>query len=173
MAVSLELLLDGASEQLVRSEWEALEARGHSSLAAHRSPSNRPHLTLAEGLDGSEVDAIDWTAFTLPLAVSLGAPVLFGSGDRRVLARSVTPTLALLELHAAVHSALSQADARTRPGDWMPHVTLARRVRLETLADALGCVGEEIPAQFITIRSWNPETRIIEVRAGEPTVSRE
>lgn len=40
--VSIELLLDAVSEAVVRADWERLAVAGHSSLAAHTAPSNRP-----------------------------------------------------------------------------------------------------------------------------------
>lgn len=44
--VSLELLFDHASEARIRGEWRALQELGVSSMGAHASVSNRPHLSL-------------------------------------------------------------------------------------------------------------------------------
>ena len=44
--VSIELLLDPETEERVRSDWQRLAVAGLSSLGAHPSPSNRPHITL-------------------------------------------------------------------------------------------------------------------------------
>ena len=173
MTVSLELLFDAATERAIRDEWNALEAGGHSSLAAHRAPSNRPHLTLAEGADEAEVDEIDWQRLTVPFAITIGAPLLFGAGDRRVLARSVVPGAPLLDLHSGIHDRLSRSDPLSRPGEWMPHVTLARRLRLDSLADALGLTGGALVGQAVAVRSWNTETRVTRVHLGEATVRSE
>jgi 2'-5' RNA ligase len=138
--VSLELLLDPETEVRIRTQWQALADAGLSSLAAHTAPSNRPHITLVvrPSMPAITRDGLH-AAVALPLALELGAPVLFGAGDRRVLALSVMPSAALLELHAALHGIVGEgADAaHTRPGEWTPHITLARRLRLDDLPRAL------------------------------------
>ncbi len=154
--VSIELLLDAATESLVRREWDALAAAGMSSLAAHTAPSNRPHITLLVRTRLAPFDARKLAA-ALPMPITLGAPVLFGAGDRRILVRSVVPTRALLGLHAALHAAVPAGDdaAHTVPGDWMPHVSLARRLRLDQLAAALPLVGGELEGQGVGLRRWD------------------
>ena len=51
---TVELLLDGKLEDAVRRLWGELHEAGQPSLATHRHPTNRPHVTLAvaETLDG-------------------------------------------------------------------------------------------------------------------------
>ena len=160
--ISIELLLDEISENAVRAEWDALAAAGLSSLAAHTAPSNRPHVTLLvrSALEHLDVDAL---ATRAAFEVRLGAPVLFGDGDRRVLARSVIPSSALLALHDDVHSAAGPGDEapHTAPGAWTPHVTLARRVRLQDLERALPLVGEELIGTARALRRWDAATRTI------------
>ncbi|WP_372968360.1 2'-5' RNA ligase family protein [Microbacterium sp.] len=155
---SIELLLDPAADVAIRAEWEALAARGLSSLAAHTSASNRPHITLVAriGLPAVEAEVFeDLPAFP----VTLGAPLLFGIGARRVLARSVVPTAELLALRTAVHDALGPGtDApHTATGEWMPHVALARRLRVADLAEALELVGGDIQGHARGVRRWDPE----------------
>lgn len=138
--VSLELLLDPVTEARIRAEWDALAGAGLSSLAGHTAASNRPHITLLvrTALTPLAAEALS-AAVALPFPVELGAPRLFGAGDRRVLARSVIPSRALLQLHSVVHDLAGPGDdaPHTRPGEWTPHVTLARRLRLDTLPQAL------------------------------------
>jgi hypothetical protein len=158
---SIDLTFDDASEGAVRAEWDALERAGFSSLAAHTAASNRPHLTLVVGTP------LDLTASppagALPLAVTIGSPVLFGSGDRRVLARLVTPSSALLELQAQVHAAVHPHGlvAHSNPGAWVPHVTLARRIRLDDLARALELLGDDIVGEAAALRLWNADERTV------------
>jgi 2'-5' RNA ligase len=166
---SVELLLDSTSEALVRADWDALEAEGLSSLAAHRAASNRPHITVVEGTTDAATDALAGAAIAVPFAVTLGPPILFGAGPRRVLARSVVPSAELLSLHTAVHEQLgaaSDSEPRLRPGNWVPHVTLARRIRLDDLAKALDLLGDDITGQVVSVRRWNSETREITQLAG-------
>lgn len=154
--VSIELLLDPDSEETVRADWQRLADAGLSSLAAHTSPSNRPHLTLLVRPTLADLGFADAVA-RLPIPMRLGAPVLFGAGDRRVLARQVVPTEELLTLHRDVHVAAGAGPdaAHTVPGEWTPHVTLARRMRLETLPEALGVLGPEIDGELAALRRWD------------------
>ncbi|MFS0865779.1 2'-5' RNA ligase family protein [Microbacterium sp. 179-B 1A2 NHS] len=202
--VSIELLLDEATERAVRAEWAALAAAGLSSLGRHPSPSNRPHVTLLvrervpvaalggsgsgagpegratvpdgsgspagpEGRatvpDGSGSPAAQGTDAVRPspltgrisFALTLGGPLLFGAGDRRVLARSVVPSAELLALHADVHAAAGSGEdaAHTAPGSWTPHVTLARRVKVADLAVALPLIGGELAGRASALRRWD------------------
>jgi len=176
--VTVELLLDEATERAVRAEWQALAAAGLSSLAAHTAPSNRPHVTLLVRPELGPFAVTERAAFP----VVLGAPLLFGSGDRRVLARSVLPSRELLELHAAVHAAAGPGAPRvgsgndapragsggdapragsggdaphTAPGEWMPHVTLARRLKVADLERALPLLGGELHGRALSLRRWD------------------
>lgn len=159
---SIDLTFDDTTENVVRGEWDALERAGFSSLGAHRSDSNRPHLTLVVGTPLEIVEQAS-TRTDLPLPVTLGAPVLFGSGDRRVLARLVTPTKELLELQASVHASVRQEGlvAHSHPGAWVAHVTLARRIRLDDLARALGLLGDDIVGEATALRLWNATERTV------------
>lgn len=154
---SIELLLDPDAETAVRAEWDALAARGLSSLAGHTSASNRPHVTLVAriGLSPPDPDAFA----TIPsFPITLGAPLLFGSGDRRVLARSIVPTSELIGLRETVLAAVGPGEdaPHTASGEWMPHVALARRVRVADLAEALDLIGGDIRAHARSVRHWDP-----------------
>jgi len=161
---SIDLTFDDTIEKAIRAEWDALERAGFSSLGAHRSDSNRPHLTLVVGTPLEIVDhPATHDALRQPLPVTIGPPVLFGSGDRRVLARLVTPTAALLELQAAVHAAVNPQGlvAHSNPGVWVAHVTLARRIRLDDLPQALGLLGDDIVGEATALRLWNAAERTV------------
>ncbi|MFI8592978.1 2'-5' RNA ligase family protein [Microbacterium sp. NPDC078428] len=159
--VSIELLLDPATEAAIRAEWEALAEAGLSSLAAHTAESNRPHVTLLARRSLPPLP--DLTSPRPPFAVTLGAPLLFGGGDRRVLARSVVPTAALLRLHADVHGAAGEDEdlPHTAAGDWTPHVTLARRVRLADIAAVLPLIGGEIRGRAGRLRRWDKRSATV------------
>lgn len=190
-ASSIELVLDAASEEAVRREWAALEAAGLSSMGAHRSPSNRPHVTLL-AVPGLPVPRFQPA---LPIALRLGQPALLpGDGERRVLARPVERTAALEALRAAVVAALAAqepgatwaTDAReaAAAGDgshptldrrdacadhaaaWLPHVTLAKRLRASELPRALRLLGGPIEAAAVGLRHWDPELARTTALAG-------
>jgi 2'-5' RNA ligase len=161
--VSVELLLDDETEAAVRAEWAALGEAGLSSLAAHTAESNRPHITL---LVRTQLATFDASAITARPAfdVRLGAPLLFGVGDRRVLARSVVPSGDLLALHRRLHEVAGPGgdDApHTAPGAWTPHVTLARRLRVRDIEQALGAVGGDLHGTARALRRWNAATRTV------------
>jgi 2'-5' RNA ligase len=154
--VSLELLLDPDLEARIRAQWDALAGAGFSSLAAH---SSIPPLTRAQ------LDA----AIALPLDLEIGDPILFGEGERRVLVRSVVPSPSLLELHAALHTLIGDGadDApHTRPGEWVPHITLARRIRVADIPQALRLVNDAhtsspAAATATHLRRWDAESATI------------
>jgi 2'-5' RNA ligase len=158
---SIDLTFDESTETAVRGEWDALERAGFSSLGAHTATTNRPHLTLVAAAPLELLRRP--TTPPLPLAVTLGAPVLFGSGDRRVLARLVAPTAVLLDLQSTVHAAVRPESlvAHSHPGAWIPHVTLARRIRLDDLARALELLGDDIVGEATALRLWNAAERTV------------
>lgn len=167
---SLELTFDGALDAAVRAEWEALRAAGFSSLAAHTAPSNRPHVTLWARLQVGPF-AVDGLTGSLPLPVTLGAPLVFGTGDRRVLARSVVPSRGLVALHAAVHALGGPGEdlPHTADGQWLPHVTLARRIRVEQLPAALALLGDDLHGTITGLRRWDAAEKLVtELVGGGP-----
>jgi hypothetical protein len=163
---SIDLIFDDTTERAIRGEWDALERAGFSSLGAHTETSNRPHLTLVVGAPLELVDRPEH--IDLPLPITIGAPVLFGGGDRRVLARLVTPNRALLDLQASAHASVRQNGlvAHADPGAWVPHVTLARRIRLDDLAQALRLLGDDIAGEATAMRLWNAAERTVTPLSG-------
>ncbi len=185
--VSLELLLDRATEDAVRAEWAALADAHMSSLAPHTSPSNRPHVTLLVRATLPPLDAalLARIAATLPLTVTLGEPILFGEGDRRVFVRPVALTPELEDLHRMLHAGVAvdastappseqagggsagDADApHTRPGEWTPHVTLARRLRVSDIPAARALVAGELHGQVTALRRWDAASKTVTQLVG-------
>ncbi|WNG89967.1 2'-5' RNA ligase family protein [Mycobacterium sp. ITM-2016-00317] len=169
MVHSVELLFDAATESAVRHMWEELSEAGIRSMAGHRSPTNRPHVTLtvAEELDGAVDDALAEVLGRLPLPGVLGAPMLFGAGRAVTLVRLLVPSRELLSLQADVHriclphmpkGALPHAD----PGGWTPHVTLARRVPVDQLPAVftLRAVTRDLPVTAVGLRHWDGDERV-------------
>jgi hypothetical protein len=158
---SIELLLDPETETAVRAEWDALAALGMSSLAGHTSTSNRPHVTLAVRLDLPMLGPGALSGISA-FPITLGAPLLFGTGERRVLARSILPTAELLALHSAVHDALGPGDdvPHTGPGEWTPHVSLARRLRVTDTPAALDRLGGDIRGHAASVRRWDAVEKV-------------
>jgi hypothetical protein len=92
--------------------------------------------------------------------------MLFGSGPFTVV-RLMIPSAELLALQAAVHEVclphmssgpLPHAD----PGHWTPHVTLARRVAPDKLADALSLrrMSRDQGGMAVALRHWDGNNRV-------------
>lgn len=173
--VSLEFVLDADADAAIRREWAVLASAGLPSQARHTGPSNRPHVTMLVRPSLPDLPA-DALRDRLPLPLTLGAPVLFGIGRTRVIARSVVPSLPLLDLHAAVHDLAGAGEdaPHTVPGEWTPHVTLARRVPLDRVGEALAALGgeggEPIGARVIGIRRWDAASRTVSHVTGHGTL---
>ena len=52
------------------------------------------------------------------------------------------------------------------PGRWLPHVTLARRIRLADVPAALDLLGPPIEAQGVAVRRWDAATATVSLVAG-------
>lgn len=168
MVHSVELVFDPDTEDAIRQIWDDLREAGIAGQSGHQAPSNRPHvsLTVAEEMDAAVNTALRPVLDRLPLPCTVGAPMLFGA---RVLTlvRLVVPTAELLSVHEDVHriclphmpvGALAHAD----PGQWTPHVTLARRVAPEKVpaALALKSLGRNLRGALTGVRHWDGDTRI-------------
>ena len=157
------------------AEWDALLAAGLPSRASHRSPHNRPHITLvaAPTITGDR-DQQTGAVLDLPLSFTCGGLLLFNAGRKGyVLARQVVCTAELLQLHRSVHDvgAVAGAAPTSLPGGWIPHITLANAVRGEQLAAALDVVGEPMPAGgLMGARRWDSTAKTITPLSGHPDV---
>jgi 2'-5' RNA ligase len=161
---SVELVLDEGLDTLVRADWDALAAAGLPSQGRHRSPSNRPHVTLAArpAIDASLEPAMALALGEFPVALRLGALSLFGR-DRFVLVRAVVPDVGLLCRQVALGNVLG-GDAELpymRAGHWVPHVTLAHRMTPEQVALALSVLHgpREADGYAVGARRWDGDAR--------------
>jgi 2'-5' RNA ligase len=171
---SVELVLDAATDHAVRQLWAVLAGAGLPSQASHGSPSNRPHVTLsvAQSVPGHVERWLPDAVGHLPLAVRLDGLVVFGGDGRRVVARLVVPTEALLELQARVSGVMAASPGvvdLTRPGRWTPHVTLARGLTDAELAGALAALGKlpDLDGEAVAVRRWDGDGRREWLVAGD------
>lgn len=163
MVQSVELTLDDASDRAVRTQWRHLAEAGLPSQAHHRSPSNRPHVTLAAlpAIDPACEPALAQACTdALPLRVRIGAVAVFGS-DPYVLVRVVVANDALLALHARVAAVVgTPGGTNLSPGLWTPHVTLARTLPGHHLAAAFDAVrAPELDATCVAVRRWDGDEK--------------
>lgn len=165
MAHSVELLLDPDADRAIRGVWDILAEAGVRSQAAHRAPSNRPHVTMtvSAAISGVVDAELAEVAAALPLPCRIGAPILFGRGPF-TLARLVVPSAELLRLQAQIYRNClphmpSGAFAHAEPGHWTPHVTLARRLDAALLEKAMPLAGVEIDGTFAGLRRWDGDAK--------------
>jgi 2'-5' RNA ligase superfamily protein len=167
MAHSVELLFDTDTEAAVVRQWTALAEAGLPSQAGHRSPTNRPHVTLTVGqrIDPAVDDGLREPARQLPMDCLIGAPMVFGHRTL-TLVRLIVPSSGLLRLHASVDSICAphlfgEAFPHVRPDRWTPHVTLSRRLPPSDLAAALDAIGaDDLVGRFARLRRWDGDARV-------------
>lgn len=163
---SIELVFDDPTDSLVRADWARLAATGLPSLAAHNSPSNSPHITLAAGADLGADAGLDaapagpWQR--LPMDVTFSGAIVFPAGaGKYVLARSVLLTGPLLDLHRLLHQGLSGALPLTCPGAWTPHVTISRRIPGQQLGAAMDLLDLRLEGRCTGARLWDSSTKTV------------
>lgn len=170
MVQSVELLLDAELDEWVWGQWRALESAGLPSQVRHGSLTNWPHITLgvADGISAYQDARLAEAVAALPLPMQIGGVIWF-PGRRHVLARAVVPSLPLLGVQAKVAEVLAGAEGlgrRMAPGQWTPHVTLARGVRTEQLAACIEVLSavpgmfEERGGTVHTARRWDSDAKI-------------
>lgn len=143
-AFAVVLYFDDFTEKRVRQAWEALDSYGVPSVGATHEATYRPHITLAMLNTAYPEQAA--ARLRMPLSNVSGLPVSmtalgFFLTNKAPAYLAVAPTSALMRLHENVHSALGAMETWPyyRPGNWMPHCTLAMDVACQTtVAEALG-----------------------------------
>ena len=148
---TVELLPDEALSSGVRDLWDRLLDAGLPSLATHRHPTNRPHLTLLT----TPTPVVALPPLPLPTPVTLGPVRLLGRALVLAADDSVRP------LQASVWSALG--GGWPAPADWVPHVSLALRVpaALRARAGAVLAGAPAMSGSLIAARSYDTETRTV------------
>lgn len=160
---SVEAVLDPATDERVRHEWDLLAEAGLPSQASHRGESNAPHVTLCAAgdvSDAAEARLAGVLGSFQPLPVRLGALVVLGS-RHLVLARLVLPSQALLGLHARVREAMDGAGdvpEHVEVGRWVPHVTLGRGLGPGQVGEAIAALGRLplLDGSLASVRRWDP-----------------
>jgi 2'-5' RNA ligase len=164
---SVELLLDAATESVVRAEWDRLADAGlPTERRTEPSASHRPHVTLWAGpaVVPEVEETLPGLVDDLPLPVQVGALLLFGPRrGQLVLVRHVVASPVLLALQGRVAEACGvEPDSHFAPGRWTPHVTLARRVQVEQLDAVVAALGEvpDLAATAVRCRRWDGDAKV-------------
>ncbi|MBB3038710.1 2'-5' RNA ligase family protein [Hoyosella altamirensis] len=161
MVQSVELLLNEELEEAIREQWRTLDEAGLPCQPLRA----RPHVTIGVAheiyprIEKRIPDALG----DFPLSARIGGLLVFG--DRRmVLARAVTTSAALLAKHERVAGLLRECPGKPghmEPGQWTPHITLARKMTPEQAGSALALVAtrKDLAGQFVGARRWDGTLR--------------
>lgn len=142
MAFAVVMYFDAATEAEVRSLWALLSEKQISSVMA--TMGIRPHISLAgiENLDAQQLCAMlqAFAQSTLPLTVKFGAVATFPTGQGVVYLAPIV-TSELLRLHENFHVRLADLSLSSheyyRPGNWIPHCTVAIDLPPESISAAV------------------------------------
>ncbi len=157
MALALCLLLDDRADIAVRRLWQRLEDAGVPTLLSHTHGRHVAHLTYAS-LRSYDLGAVTSALTALPEAEPLTLH-LDGFGtfrrSRCWLAPAVTPELVSRQLRVVEAVVATGADLHHHygPGRWVPHVTLAPRVRLTDLPVVAAQVYDVLPLDATVSRA--------------------
>ena len=168
MSLSVCLLPDESTDRAVRRLWHRLEEAGVPTLLSHTHGRHVPHLTLAS-LTSYDLDAVR-SALTGPAAAETVGTSFGGLGmfpRSRVWLAPVAAT-SLLERQRSVVEAVAGTGAEVHPhyrsGQWLPHLTLAPRLRLDDLPVVARKVNEVLPLDAVF-----SHTALVSTRTGEVT----
>lgn len=149
MALAVCLLLDPKADAAVRAVWRRLEAAGVPTLLSHTHGRHVPHLTYAS-LRTFDLDRVREALGALPaqdpLRLSFDALGTFRR-SRCWLAPAVTGNLIGRQERVVAAAVSTGADLHRhyRPGDWVPHLTLAPRLHLSDLPVVAAAVYDVLP----------------------------
>ena len=157
MALALCLLLDPASDRLVRNLWQRLEAKGIPTLLTHTHGQHVPHLSYAvllaweqeavrSAVDELVDGLVDAPCDAGPVEVAVQGTVVFPRG-RAALAGSTTAALASRQARAveALRGTGATIHRHYEPGHWMPHVSATTGVAGARLPSVVEAVSDRLP----------------------------
>ena len=166
MALAVCLLLDDRSDRAIRQLWRRLEDDGVTTLLTHTHGHHVPHLSLAV-LREYDVQAALAAVTALPAAppTTLHFDALGMFRRSRCWLVPAVPTDLLLRQErvvAAVEATGADLHRHYRPGEWVPHCTLAPRLRLSQLSAVAAAVYDVLPLTSLVTRA-----ALIESATGE------
>ena len=167
---TVELLPDEQLDAAVRDGWRLLDDAGLPSQAAHRHPTNRPHVTVAvvDDWDAGTPALLTEAMTQLPVPLRIDALRTFGQ-RRLVLVLYLAMPPELIAIHESVHEILEVnawgVEEQHLPGRWTPHLTLGRGMdRTQEAAARLLLADLSWPAGSATgARSYDTHGRSVEM----------
>ncbi len=166
MALAVCLLLDDHADRAIRRLWRRLEDDGVATLMTHTHRRHVPHLSLAV-LREYDVEAVLAAVSALPAAgptaLHFDALGMFRRSRCWLVPAVPSDLLPRQEcVVAAVGATGADLHRHYRPGAWVPHVTLAPRLRLEELSTVAAAVYDVLP-----ITAAVTEAALIESATGQ------
>jgi hypothetical protein len=149
MALAVCLLFDTRTDDAIRAVWRRLEESGVRTLLSHTHGRHVPHLSYAV-LRSWDLERVEAAVAALnsgaPMTLHFDALGMFRRG-RSWLVPAVTSDIAARQerVVAAVEATGADLHRHYRPGVWVPHCTLAPRLRLEQLPTLAAAVYDILP----------------------------
>lgn len=149
MALAYCLLFDPRSDRLVRELWARLEETGVGTVASHTHRRHHPHLSLAvlrtwrleevrRALAGVPQPERPRACCRGTVVFPRGRVALAPAVDTDLLAHQEAVAAALLEGGADLHK-------HYRPGQWVPHVSVATRANGAQLSAIVKAITDVLP----------------------------
>jgi hypothetical protein len=149
MALGVCLLFDDRTDRALRALWARLEELGVPTLHSHTHRLHHPHLSYVVLLQW-DLDLVRAAVEALPdrgpFEVTFHAIAAFRRG-RAWLAPGVTSGMALRQeaVEATVRATGALIHEHYEAGTWVPHCSLAPRVRLDQLGIVAAAVYDVLP----------------------------
>lgn len=165
MTLAVCLLLDRRGDTSVRGIWRRLEEAGVATLATHTHGKHVPHLTWAT-VPGHDVDVVRAALAGLPpwgpVTLHFDALGTFRR-SRCWLGPAVLPELVARqrEVVAGLVAAGAEVHRNYRAGAWIPHLTLAPRLKLTDLPTVARVVYDVLP-----VAATGTATAVIDTSTG-------
>ncbi len=147
------LLFDARTERRLVNLWRSLESVGIASLPSHTHGHHVPHLSYAV-LSTYEVAAVRAALTALPegppVPLHLDAVGCFRRG-RASLIPAVSVDLAARQARVveAVEGTGADLHLHYRPGQWVPHCSIATRLRREQVGDLTVLAYDVLPIEAV------------------------
>jgi 2'-5' RNA ligase superfamily protein len=149
VALGVCLLFDDRTDRAIRGLWDRLEERGVATLHSHTHGSHRPHLSyvvlLRWDLDTVR-RAVEGLPDLGPFEIVLDAFGVFRRGRACLL--PAAPAALVIRQHAvvcAVRRAGAVVHRHYEIDRWLPHVSLAPRVRMDQLPAIASASHDVLP----------------------------
>ena len=157
VALAVCLLFDARTERALRLLWQRLEDTGVPTLLSHTHGQHVPHLSYAvlRQFDVEMVrEAVEGLPDGGPVSLHFDALGLFRRSRAWLVPGVAASVLVRQErVVAVVQETGAELHLHYRPGFWVPHCSVAPRVRRESLATVAAAVYGILPLDAVADRA--------------------